>query len=120
MTDSNERKDGAAEQKCSPAGSVMFLLLLVGFVFGVATGFYTKDSVMRTYSTWMNSMKQKEIDKMEEAVVTGDIPAQFGASTAPQGEQPDADKAAEEGEKKDEEKKDEVIPAFPAPAPAQP
>lgn len=82
-------------------GSPIFLLLFVGFIFGLIVGFATKDQVVRSYSKLITKV-------VKETETSTGTPAANAVEDAKQGnaaKQGDAAKTDEEKKKEEEEKK---------------
>lgn len=97
---------------CSCKGLPIFLLLFVGFLIGLITGFATKDTVMRSYFKMMNKVIV-DTDRNNDLNVPVVKPMEPSVTEkSPAGEETAApvDGEKKEEEKKEDEKKDEVKP----------
>jgi hypothetical protein len=122
---SNENKS-ASTSSVSPSpsgqGTLFFLLVFVGFVIGLITGFATKDVVIINLSRVIHQTIQKENDQFpgkHVSVSSGTTEAQLPAvnDLPPQDSTP-ADNEKDKEEKKEEKKESEKTPADSEPKPA--
>lgn len=92
------------------SGATVFLLLFIGFIFGVPTGFMAKDTVLRTYLKMFNNPKsaaQQDSDSLfpgNEGVTTIEEVVATGILEDNQANEQSGEK--KEDEKKEDEKKE--------------
>lgn len=115
MSQNQDEKSPVVASSGSPKGTTIFLLLIIGFLFGFSTGIYVKDRVFQAYFKIVNNaVKSTDTDAepvQDDSDVTDTKPlADPAAKPATAEEDKKADKAeaekkADEVKKTDEAKK---------------